>query len=324
MPITRLWKTRHRAGVMLEHRRRTLLLTPLILAAVGCAATEPQGTTTFVDVPPPPVIEQPLPPSEPRVLVPVKASKKRKSKRTVAPQTVDAVTQFPFEENRIYKIAVSPGYFTALHLEPGELMPGKAALGEPDPAEWLIEKTAAGTSRGQEIILLIKPGRAGISTNLFIPTNRRTYQLDVTSYGKQAMDWVRWTYSTETAAGGMQPPVAPVAAVTRAAAGAWCTADNGAFDPLTFNRNYTIDVASGDTPRWLPLSAFSVGGKGYVEFPGQLGAIPAPALFLTDNGVSTPAPFRVRGRFFEVDRQLGTAELRQGETVVRIKNGVRS
>jgi type IV secretion system protein TrbG len=284
---------------------RRILLTPLILAAVGCAATAEQPTT-FAEVPAPaPIVEPPMPPQEVRTLVQAKPTK-AKRRRTVTPKTVDAVTLFPFEENRIYPIATSPGYFTSIILEPGETMPGKAALGDPDPANWIVEKTAAGGAGGQVVVLLIKPGRPGISTNLFIPTNRRTYQLDVTAFAKRAMDSVRWQY--------------PAATGTHVVTTAPCTVVADAFDPLTFDRAYSIAVVKGDEPRWLPVSAFSLGSKSYLEFPGQLGQIPAPALFLVDgSGMAAPAPFRVRGRWYEVDRSFSVAELRQGETVVRVQ-----
>jgi type IV secretion system protein VirB9 len=242
------------------------------------------------------------------VLVPSKPTK-RKARRTVKPQVVDAVTQFPFEENRIYQIAVSPGYFTAIHLEPGERL-GKFMIGEPDPADWLVEHTTAMTAKGQQFVVLIKPGRAGIDTNLFLPTSKRTYQLDVKSYAKRAMDWVRWTYpEQEQAANSLLANSAPT-----------CSGD--VFDPTSLDRSYSITVAQGESPRWMPVSAFSLGGKSYVEFPARLGQIPAPSLFMASSNGLSPAQFRARGRFYEIDRQVQAAELHQGGTVVRItRNG---
>jgi hypothetical protein len=140
-----------------------LLLTPLVLAAVGCAAVE--QPTSFV---PPeltapaglPVTAQPAPPpSEARVLVPGRPNGVRNG-RTIRPSTVDAVTVFPYVEGKVFPVAVSPGYLTTLLLEPGEQMPGKAAIGDPDPARWLVEKTVAGSEKGPVVALLIKPGIA--------------------------------------------------------------------------------------------------------------------------------------------------------------------
>ena len=69
--------------------------------------------------------------------------------RTIRPSTVDAVTVFPYVEGKVFPVAVSPGYLTTLLLEPGEQMPGKAAIGDPDPARWLVEKTVAGSEKAE-------------------------------------------------------------------------------------------------------------------------------------------------------------------------------
>ena len=280
---------------------RAIRLTPLLLAAAGCTTAEPPPTS-FALPPEPPaaVAATPAPPSEPRILVTGSAGGESTRGRTVKPRTVDAVTVFPYQDGKVYPVAVSPGYLTALLLEPGEQMPGKAAIGDPDPARWLVEKTTAGSPKGPVVALLIKPGASGISTNVFIPTNRRTYQLDVTSYARRAMDMVRWTYPERTAAPEPAPAEAP-------------------FDPATLNRDYRIDVVEGERPRWTPVAAFDVGSRSYVEFPANIGQVSAPALFVLDEGgLAIPAPFRPRGRFYEIDRTFSAAELRQGETVVRI------
>ena len=281
---------------------RRLLLTPLLLAAAGCATAEPPPTSFALPPEPLAVAVAPAPPpSESRVLVNGTGPGRG---RTVKPRTVDAVTVFPYADGKIYPVAVSPGYLTALLLEPGEQMPGKAAIGDPDPARWLVEKTTAGSPKGPVVALLIKPGAPGISTNVFIPTNRRTYQLDVTSYAKRAMDMVRWTYPERSTA--PEPSTTPEAP----------------FDPAALNRDYRIEVVEGERPRWTPVAAFDVGSRSYVEFPANIGQVSAPALFVIDEtGLAAPAPFRARGRFYEIDRVFQVAELRQGETVVRISRG---
>lgn len=285
------------------------LLTPLILAAVGCAAVGDDQPTAIVPPPVQLVEVAPMPPQEVRELVPGKAAKLVR-KRTVTPKTVDAVTLFPFEENRIYPVATSPGFFTSIILEPGEAMPGKAALGDPDPMNWIIEKTLAGSPSGPVVVLLIKPGKAGLKTNVFIPTNRRTYQLDVTSYAKRAQDMVKFTF----------PPKQNGQQVAPAAYQMACTG-GGEFSPGTMYRNFVISVASGDKPRWMPVEAFEYANKTYIAFPTALGQISAPALFIiADGGMVVPAAFRVKdNRFYEIDKQFVAGELRQGDTIVSIR-----
>lgn len=289
----------------MARNRWGLLLTPMILAAVGCA-TEDEATSFL---PPPPIVgpvvqEMPVVPSEPRELVPGKP-KKASSGRTVKPTTVNAVTVFQYVEDKVYPIATSPGYFTAVLLEPGEAMPGKAAIGDPDPTRWRIDKTTYGTPKGPVVALLIKPGDVGLKTNVFIATAKRAYQLVVTSYAKPAMDQVRWRFPEP-----LEPePPQQIAAAHQAA-----------LDPLAFYFDYRITVTDGDKPRWMPLRAFDLGTKRFIQFPANLGSqISAPALFVVDgNGNSIPANFRPVGSLYEIDARFDVAELRLGGSTVRI------
>lgn len=276
------------------------------LSAMMAACAEVPNDTHFVDLssaavaePAPPVASAPVGQDEPK-------PRRRVNRRVEPGQRIDAVTVFPYEENRIFQIVTHPGYITALHLEPGEVMPGKAAIGNPDPADWIVEKTTSGGGAGARVIVLVKPGRAGIGTNLVLATNRRVYQLDVRSAEKRGMDIVRWSYPATSAPG-------PETIVMDAGAG---------FDPDVFARTaYVIEVESGEKPKWMPRAVYYTGSKTYVEFPAGIGQVSAPALFaLSKDGKAVAVPFRVRGRFYEVDTQLTQAELRQGETVVKVRS----
>ena len=94
-----------------------------------------------------------------------------------------------------------------------------------------------------------------------------------------------------------------------------------ALEALNFN--YSI---SGDRPSWRPLRAFDDGGRTYIEFPASIAVGEAPPLFLVD-GEDTVSlvNYRVRGRYYVVDRIFDAAELRLGakkQAVVRITRTV--
>jgi len=88
-------------------------------------------------------------------------------------------------------------------------------------------------------------------------------------------------------------------------------------DELHFNYSVT-----GDTPSWRPLRAFDDGRQTFVEFPVSLAVDEAPPLFLVDaKGNASLVNYRVKGRFYVVDRLFDAAELRLGlkhQDVVRI------
>ena len=277
------------------------MLVSAVAVVAGCAT--PPVEPTFVDL-------SGLPPATPVKEAPVMTAasqptkaQKRINKRAAAGHVTDAVTVFPYEDDRIYQVVTAPGYITALQLEPGELMPGKAAIGNPDPADWIVEKTVAGGPGGPRPIVLIKPGRDGLSTNLVLATNRRTYQLDISSHGRRGMDIVRWSYPATSQPGG----TVVVSGETE-------------FSPEAFTTAYSIDLVSGERPVWMPVAVYWTGSKTYVAFPAGIGRIAAPALFAIGGGGATALPFRVKDRFYEIDARVGVAELRQGDVVVRIRS----
>ena len=82
---------------------------------------------------------------------------------------------------------------------------------------------------------------------------------------------------------------------------------------------------SGDGPSWRPLRAFDDGRQTFIEFPVTIGVDEAPPLFLIGtDGAAELVNYRMRGRFYVVDRIFDVAELRLGtrkQQVVRITRG---
>ena len=301
--------------------RASRLIVPMMLAAgAGACAQTPPQPTTFATAGPPPVCAASAPapaiapPGEIRKLVPGKP-KNIRGKRTATARTVNAVTVYPYQDGVIYRVATTPDFFTSIHLQPGEQVIGKM-LGNPDPVDWMVNETAAGPQGSRMPIVTVKPGTPGISTNLLITTNFRTYQIDLKSYAKRAMDSVKWTYPNGgfiASSGQPHTNVSQDGIVMQAA-----------FDPMSINRGYTIEVVRGDRPKWTPVAAYDVGAKTYLEFPADIGRIPAPPLFvINEGGLASPVTFRPRGRFYEIDQVFSRAELRManpdGDTVVRIE-----
>ncbi|GLV24667.1 hypothetical protein TomTYG45_11080 [Sphingobium sp. TomTYG45] len=85
------------------------------------------------------------------------------------------------------------------------------------------------------------------------------------------------------------------------------------------NFDYAI---SGDRSRWRPLRAFDDGRQTFIEFPPALAQGDAPPLFLLGpDGKAELVNYRLRERYYIVDRLFSVAELRLGlkkQEVVRI------
>ena len=223
----------------------------------------------------------------------------------VAP--ISATRTYSFAEGAIYAVHTSPGRVTDIALQPGETL-GAVASG--DTARWVIGDTTSGSGDTQRAHVLIKPAAAGLSTNLVITTDRRVYHLTVTSAAKGAMSAVAWSYPRDALLAFERSRTAIQAAAP--------VASGVQIEHLRFD--YDI---SGDDPTWRPLRAFDDGRQTFIEFHASIQVGQVPPLFLVNaKGEAELVNYRLRGRYYVVDRLFDVAELRLGtetQQIVRIR-----
>lgn len=227
----------------------------------------------------------------------VAAANRRATVEPVAHDFLNAVQVYPFAEGAIYHVLTAPERVTDIALQAEESL---VAVASGDTVRWVIGDTTSGTGPEKRTHVLVKPFTAGLATNLLITTDRRSYHIALTSVARTAMAALSWTYPQDSllafkrAAITTQAP-APVAAGIE-------------LDQLHFNY-----LLSGGTPSWRPLRAFDDGRQTYIEFPASIAVGEAPPLFLVDpKGDAQLVNYRVRGRFYVVDRIFDAAELRLG------------
>lgn len=224
----------------------------------------------------------------------------------VATGFVNGAQVYPYSEGTIYRVYAAPGLVTDIALQPGENL---VAVASGDTARWVIGDTTSGSGEGKQTHVLVKPFSADLQTNLVITTDRRAYHVRLTSTSGTALSSMRWSYP--------QDELLALKRKAEAEAAAAPVATGLAVEQLHFN--YAI---SGDRPAWRPVRAFDDGTKTYVEFPGSLGTGEAPPLFIIgSDGKAELVNYRLRGRFYVIDRIFDAAELRLGlkkQQVVRI------
>ncbi|MFT4254906.1 MAG: P-type conjugative transfer protein TrbG, partial [Caulobacter sp.] len=161
----------------------------------------------------------------------------------------------------------------------------------------------------RQVHILIKPFSSGLSTNMVVTTDRRTYHIALLSSEATAMAAISWTYP--------QDRLLALKRQNAAAEAAAPVAEGVAVDAIKFR--YAI---TGDTPPWRPVRVWDDGRKVYIEFPERIDQGEAPPLFVVGPlGESQLVNYRVRGSRYVVDRLFAAAELRFGEApqqVVRI------
>jgi type IV secretion system protein VirB9 len=219
---------------------------------------------------------------------------------------VGAAQVYPWAEGATYRLFAAPERVTDIALQAGETLVSVAAG---DTARWTVGDTTSGSGEAKRTHILVKPYSAGLRTNLVITTDRRAYHVQLESTTRTAMTALSWTY-----------PEDEMLAIQRRRNAAEADAPVGPglqLDALSFG--YSI---SGDDPPWRPLRAFDDGRQTFVEFPASIAVEDAPPLFLVaPRGEAELVNYRMRGRFYVVDRLFEAAELRLGtkrQQVVRI------
>lgn len=290
-------------------KRRSVVPPACLAAFVLMAADGPPPTILGATLPQAVSAARPVPGHKTRAAGAVTQVARANRSALVEPKGagfINAVQIFPYSDGAIYQVYTAPERVTDIALEPGE---GLGAVASGDTVRWVIGDTTSGSGPDKRTHILVKPFAAGLATNLVVTTDRRTYHLALRSTAGTAMSAVKWTYPGDALL-ALKRSEDEAAAAAPIATG---------FDLEQLNFNYAL---SGDTPSWRPLRAFDNGRQTFIEFPVTLAVGEAPPLFIVRaKGEAELVNYRVRGRFYVVDRIFDAAELRLGtrrQDVVRI------
>ena len=302
--------------------RRLLLIALPALALLGACATMPIAETpsdaglaeltpaaaaTEVsaaadDLLPPQAETAPAPQRSRRAVAPISAltTANADARRRPDPDAfVDATQIYDYAPGALYEVYAAPGYLSTIMLEPGEAVVTVAAG---DTTRWMVEETTSGDLADPRAMLLIKPTRAGLRTNIVLATDRRTYLIEaIAVQGSAYSAQTAWRYPAEAS----RRDAGSIAGV--------------ALEDLNFR--YRIETVRGRAPHWRPVRVFDDGRRTYVEFPLDIATSEAPPLFLRDGPDVALVNYRVSGNRYVVDRLFDVAELRLGaqqQTIVRI------
>ncbi|MDR4473880.1 MAG: P-type conjugative transfer protein TrbG [Hyphomonas sp.] len=223
----------------------------------------------------------------------------------------NAIQVYPYTEGALYQLYASPGQVSDIALQPGEILTSVSAG---DTVRWIVGDTVSGNGDDLRAHVLVKPTKSGLSTNLMIATNRRTYHLELTSLESGYMAALSWRYAAdELAKLTMQRDIAQTRSEAQIASGL-------SLEDLNFN--YRIE---GDVPPWRPLRVFDDGRQVFIQMPAGFEAMEAPPLFILGAGNKVElVNYRVRGGYYIVDHLFTAAELRLGDapqSIVRIRKG---
>lgn len=230
---------------------------------------------------------------------------------------LNGIQVYPFKRGAIYQVYAAPEQVTDIALEPGEEL---ISVSAGDTVRWMVGDTNAGSTQGPQAHILVKPLSANISTNLVILTSRRSYYLELHAKSDAYMTGVTWRYADNLLA-----TLRPRSEIMTEAQPTKLTSRNDKSVPsqdmpALDNLDFAYKI-KGDKPDWRPVRAFDDGQKVFIQFPLSISRSEAPPLFVKMGGKTSMVNYRVKGRYYIVDRLFDEAELRLGEKkqqVVRI------
>jgi type IV secretion system protein VirB9 len=213
----------------------------------------------------------------------------------------NAIQRYPWSDGALYQVYAAPDQVTDIILQEGEQLVGSGPVAAGDTARWIIGDTQSGAGASQRVHILIKPSASGLTTNLVINTDRRTYHLELRSTGATYMAAVSWTYA-EDALIATQVKAARAAAAAPVATG---------LDVAALHFGYRL---SGDHPPWRPERVFDDGRRVFIALPVEVRAGQLPPLFvLGPKGQAELVNYRVQDGYLIVERLFDAAELRLGD-----------
>lgn len=225
---------------------------------------------------------------------------------------VNAVMDYQYEPGEVYKVDTSPGFITAIQLQPGEKLVSMAAG---DTKRWILGHTQVGDGPKKRVVILLKPISPHLQTNIVITTNKRVYMLDARSFpGHSYQSGISWTYPNQQ--------LRNLEAAGQQANTQQNTVKGPNLNLSDLNFGYRIKMKQGSKPKWFPQQVFNNGKKTYIRFPTALSTTNAPPLFIIEHGNHVGlVNYRVKGDYYVVDRLFSEAELRYGQkpqTIVKI------
>ena len=211
------------------------------------------------------------------------------------------VTRYFYVDNDMFAVYTKPLTVTDITLELGETIMGEVHIG--DGSRWQIAHGITGAGAFERQHIYIKPTQPRMLTNLIIPTNRRTYMIELSSTKTFYMPSVSWDYQTPIV--GLAVPQKDDEATNVINTIATVAPENLYF-------GYSMS-RSHSRRSWAPIRIFDDGQKTYVVFDESMKNRDAPVLYhKTESGDLALVNFRVNMPYFIVDGLMNEIVLKLG------------
>jgi type IV secretion system protein VirB9 len=194
--------------------------------------------------------------------------------------------------DHIPKLVCRPNRVTNINLQPGEKV---TAVHAGDTTRWQILPAKSGTGDSEVVHVVIKPLAPDISTNLLIMTDRRTYNLDLVSSNNDFIPSIQFNYPEDT----LRSWDAFIAQNRAKRQDELVLAQGANLSPDNLYFGYVIGKSSAP---WKPVRVFDDGTKTYIEMTAKYQSLEAPVLLFYEGKQQKMVNYRVKDRFYIVDR----------------------
>ena len=188
-------------------------------------------------------------------------------------------------------------------LQPGENISGQPHVG--DNARWVIEPAITGYGSEQVQHVIIKPLDVGLETTLIIPTDRRTYHLNLKSHREDYMPKISFTYPEVMKAKWDQ--IIKREVVQREA--------KTIPETKEYLGDLNFDYRLKGKASWKPVRVYNDGVKTIIQMPATMNQTEAPTLLVLrgkGENEKVMVNYRVQGDRYIVDSVFDKAILIAG------------
>jgi P-type conjugative transfer protein TrbG len=291
---------------------------PTAAAATQPEAAKPAGIVPSIAADPKPkarrpaAARKPAKPADPYADLPVNEPAKEALRRSdswasnngaIVAGGADGRVVFVFGES-MPTVVCSPLRMCDIELQTGEQVVDTPHIG--DNVRWSVSPGITGEGALRQTHVIVKPGQAGLDTNLLIPTTKRMYRLRLVSSESNYVSVVSFSYPQDDR-------LAWDAAIAKQTSEEdKVVAEMPAMSVDSLDFNFGVTVKKG-RPRWTPVRVFSDGERTYIQLPPGTTQQDAPAVVaLGVDGTEQLVNFRMRGGYVMVDKVLERAALISG------------
>jgi len=204
-------------------------------------------------------------------------------------------------------VVCSPFKTSDIELEPGEVIKDIKAG---DTIRWQFDTAISGSGDNEVSHVLVKPTDLGLSTNLTIFTDRRTYHIKIVAKRYSWTPYVTFAYSDS-----LSKTLASYKAYQSNKAKRYKTFNS--FKNPTSGR--TVDISRlnfkysvSGSASWKPVRVYDDGIKTYIELPEATYSSELPALLVVKHGNKELVNYRYKNHTFIVDKIFTKAILITG------------